>query len=132
MSDHPAIEPIQVIAHIKSSDVSLDGAAPRLRTSYETFVLTANDPAQCILPEDDRRVCAYVQAIDNDIVLGPTKAVVNNPVNTVANVPQPNGAYVPKANTAPYPVYDSNAVYAGITITASNSRVTVVATYRER
>lgn len=120
--------------HIASSDVPI-GAAPaapaRWRTSFGTYVLTADDPAQCILPEDARRVSALVQAIDNDIVIGPSKGAVAAPVNTVANVPQPNGAYIPKANTAPTPVKGGNVVFAGATTTATESRVTVIATYRD-
>lgn len=121
---------VPVGVHIVSSAVPQPAAAGKLRTSYETYVLTANDPAQCILPDDDKRVIALVQAIDNDIVLGPTNAVAGSTVNTVAGVPQPNGAYIPKANTAPTPVKGGNAVWAGITTAGSNSRVTVIATYR--
>lgn len=111
--------------------VHVTGAAKSRRklTRFETYVLTASDPAQCILPESEDRICAYVQAIDNDIVLGPTKGVVAAAVNIVVNVPSPNGAYIPKANTVPYPVEGTNAVYAGITTSAANSRVAVVETY---
>jgi hypothetical protein len=42
---------------------------------YETVVLTAKDPVQSILAEDEDREIAYVQALDNDIVIGPKNVV---------------------------------------------------------
>lgn len=107
----------------------------RYRAHYETFQLTANDPVQCILPEDGDRVEAYVLALDNDIVIG-TKNQVSATQNTAASVPYPIGAYVPAKTTGgsliPFPVKDCDAVYAGVTTTGSNSRVSVAAYYRSR
>lgn len=125
-------EPVKVRAHITGSDVPLARPGQRCRAVYETFVLTSADKSQCILPEDDDRECAYVQPLDNDIVIGPTKGVVEAAVNTVTNVPQPNGTYIPKTNTVPYEVRDNGPVFAGITVTSSNSRVSVTAYYRVR
>lgn len=106
---------------------------PVYRAHYETFVLTANDPLQCILPQDDDRVIAHIIPLDNDVVIGP-KAVINPSQNQVASVPTPMGTLVPAKTTAGaavlYPVLDNNAVYATLTTTASNSRVSVSATYR--
>lgn len=106
---------------------------PVYRAHYETFVLTANDPLQCILPQDDDRVIAHIIPLDNDVVIGP-KAVINPAANQVASVPTPMGTLVPAKTTAGaavlYPVLDNNAVYATLTTTASNSRVSVSATYR--
>lgn len=127
-------EPVRV--HLASVEAGIGGAPaaaarPRRTATYETFVLTANDPVMAILPPDPegRRTCAYVQAIDNDVVLGPTAGVAGAAANTVTNVPNPNGTYLPKANTAPYPVEDSGPVFAGVTTTASASRVAVTAVY---
>jgi hypothetical protein len=50
--------------------------------------------------------------------------------NSRTTVTNPSGAVIPKANLAPWPVQDNRAVYAGVTTTASNSRVSVVAYYR--
>jgi len=134
MSDDAGITVDPVAVHVASVAPGAQLGAPAgraLHTSFETYVLTVNDPAQCILPENGKRISALVQPIDNDIVLGPSKAVVASPANTVASVPQPNGAYIPHTNTQPYEVKGSNVVFAGITTTASSSRVTVIATYRE-
>ena len=99
------------------------------RAHYETFVLTSNDPVQCILPEDADRLEAYVTSPDNDIVIGP-RGVVIAPANTVTNTPNPQGTLVPHTLTAPFPVRDCNAVFAGVTTTATASRVSVAAYYR--
>lgn len=100
---------------------------------YETFQLTANDPVQCILPEDPDRVEAYVWSLDNDVLIG-TKQQVQAANNTVSSVPYPIGAYLPAKTTAgvieKLPVKDCQAVFAGVTTTASNSRVCVAAYYR--
>jgi hypothetical protein len=119
--------------HVESAAPGVLGGQPerrRVLTRYETYVLTANDPVQCILPQDDNRVEYTVIAIDNDIVLGPTKGVAGAPANTVANVPSPNGGYVPKGLPGLL-LKDTNQVYAGVTTTATNSRVTVIDTYYE-
>jgi len=130
----PTANDLPVSVHIASAD---PGALPpgakhahRSRGMYQTFVLTAADPAQCILPEDENREIAYIKALDNDIMIGPSAGVVGAAVNTVASVPNPNGTLVQKSDTAPYPVHDNGAVYAGITTTGSSSRVTVAAYYK--
>lgn len=113
-----------------------DGAGaghPVPRGVYTTFVLTADDPVQCILPADDDRLQAHVSALDNDIVIG-TRNQAQAAQNTAANVPQPIGGYIPSKTSGgsiiPYPVRDCGAVFAGATTTASNSRVSVLAYYR--
>lgn len=128
-------EPVRV--HVASVESGVQLAAPKAarrgyRAHYETFALTANDPVQCILPEDEDRVEAFVLTLDQDIVIG-TKSQCSAGSNTVTSVPQPIGTYIPaKTNGGaifPFPVKDCNAVYAGVT-TSSNSRVSVAAYYR--
>lgn len=128
--------PIRV--HVASIDASAQlgaGAAPQAtwKAVYTTFQLTANDPVQCILPEDPSRCEAYVITLDNDIVIG-TRAQCQAAQNTATSVPYPIGAYIPAKTTGgsliPFPVKDCNAVYAGVTTTGSNSRVSVAAYYR--
>jgi hypothetical protein len=125
---------IPIKVHVASIGTEASAAMPSVPSRevwtahYETFQLTANDPVQCILPEDATRVVAYILALDVDIVIG-TKNQAAASQNTVANVPYPIGTYVPKALTSPYPVQDCDAVYAGVT-TSANSRVSVAAYYR--
>ncbi len=71
----------------------------RYRTVFQTIVLTPAEPAQPILPQSDDRHCAWIQALDNDIVLtgtlgqaqapgnaaGPSAASIN--ANAQANAP---------------------------------------------
>ena len=131
------VEPVKV--HLTGAEPGVLGAGPaparRYTAHYETFQLTANDPVQCILPEDDSRVETYILALDNDIVIG-TRNQVAAAQNTVASVPYPIGAYVPAKSTGgslvPFPVKDCDAVYAGVTTTNSNSRVSVAAYYRSK
>jgi hypothetical protein len=103
------------------------------RGVYTTVQLTANDPVQCILPEDPGRVEAYVVSLDNDIVIG-TQNQVSAAQNTASGTPYPIGAYLQAMPTSwatpPFCVKDCNAVYAGVTTTETNSRVTVAAYYR--
>lgn len=101
----------------------------RMKTTYETYILTANEPAQNILPQDPKRYSYHIFAIDNDIVIGPTKGVVASPVNQVATVPSPNGAYFPKGFWREFE--DNGMVYIGATTIATSTRVTVVAEYYE-
>jgi hypothetical protein len=127
-----AYEPVKV--HIVADATKGDAAPPKRRQHravYQTFLLTAANPTECILPADEDRVSAYVQALDNDIVLGHTQGIVGNGVNMVTGAPAPYGALVPHANTAPFPVDDNAAVFAGATTAASSSRVTVIASYRD-
>jgi len=135
MSD-PEVPPIRV--HVASVESGVSMGAPaaarrKYRAHYETFVLTANDPVQCILPEDSDRVEAFVLALDNDILIG-TKGQVGAGNNTVAGVAQPIGTYLlAKTNGGaifPFPVKDCDALFAGVTTTGSNSRVSVAAYYR--
>jgi hypothetical protein len=121
-----------VKVHVESASPGvLDGQTGKRRvlSRYETYVLTASDPAQCILPQDEDRIEYTIIALDNDIILGPTKGVVGAGVNTVASVPNPNGGYIPKSLR--FVFKDTNQVYAGVTTTATNSRVTVIDSYYE-
>lgn len=126
-------EPVKV--HIVSTEV-VPQPAPKpkrknRRTVFETVVLTANEPVQIILPSSDARVKAYIQPLDNDIVLTSSKAQAQASANTETNVPFPSGTYLPKSNTAPYPVEGNDAVYAAATTTATSSRVSIQAVYLE-
>lgn len=128
------LEPL--IVHVENAHEINAKAAPAAAPSpayvgkYETIVLTANDPVQSLLAEDSSRRIAFVQALDNDVVVG-THGQVAAAANTVSDVPQPQGAYIPKANGSPTPIVDCNAVWVGITTTTSNSRVSVLSFYRQ-
>lgn len=119
--------PTPVPVHLVGADVQLaakTAAAPQLRAVYHTVILTADEGAQHVLPASNDRVAAWIQAIDDDIV-------INGKLAEAANG---RGAVVPKANTAPYPVTDSGPVYAGVitALTGTNTaRVAVSAVYRK-
>lgn len=133
--EHMTPVPVELTAAAIAS-IGQAASGPRRRRSrrvvYRTVVLTADDPTQEILPASSSRVCAYLQALDNDVMLGPDDATVRAKGNTAA-APQlnPSGATLPKANTAPWPIEDSRAVWAGVTTTATNSRVSITAVYED-
>ena len=127
-------EPVRV--HVASVDAGIGhlGAARKrkvYRSTYETFLLTANDPVQCILAKSDKREIAYINAFDNDITLGSSFGQIQADSAvadlTVAGV-QLNGALISKANGSAFPVIDSGAVFAACA-TAKPARVTVHAVY---
>ena len=128
-----------VNVHVASAEPGIMAPHPqahsRYTAHYETFQLTANDPVACILPEDPDRVEAFVLALDNDIVIG-TKNQASAAQNTISGVPYPIGCYVPAktdgGSITPFPVRDCDAVFAGVTTTAANSRVSVAAYYRSK
>ena len=115
--------------HVASSDVPTIPTRKQKRTVFNTVVLTAGEPVQEILPKSEKRICAYVQAIDNDIVLASSLAQGQSRTNTAASVPSPSGSYLPKANTAPLRLDGNDLIYAAATTTGTNSRVAVTAIY---
>jgi hypothetical protein len=125
------ITPIPI--HVASAEPGVLTGQPvnnkRFKTTYETYVLTAADPVQNILPQDPKRYRYSIFSVDNDIVLGPSKGVTGNAVNTVAGVPAPNGGYFPKGLWRDF--HDNGMVYAGATTIATISRVVVIAEYYE-
>lgn len=126
----PAGDLMPVPVHVVSGALL---AAPKRelhRTEYLTVVLTADDPVQQLLPQSPNRVCAWLQALDNDVVIGKDTSQAGAATNTVASNPRPSGAVIPKANTAPYPLDSNDVVYVGLTTTGSASRVSVTAVYR--
>ncbi|HEY1699195.1 MAG TPA: hypothetical protein VGG75_05690 [Trebonia sp.] len=122
MSDGP-VSAVRV--HLTGSDIPV-GTAPAApkgtRSVFQTITLTADDPAQPILPASDSRKGALVQALDADITVALSLA------NAAAGV----GTVVPTANTAPYPVSHDAAVYAAAVLTGTDTaRVAVTAVYEE-
>lgn len=117
------IEAVRV--HVAGSDVPLGAPAPPKRTRRTVFLtvtLTADDPAQPVLPASDGRIRALVQALDADITLAATQG----------NAASLTGTVVPAANTAPYPVEHDGAVYAGAGVTGTDTaRVAVTAVYED-
>lgn len=118
------VEAVQV--HLVGSDVPLGAPQPPRkrvkRTVFLTVTLTADDPAQPILPASAGRSGALVQALDADITIAGTQA----------NAAAGSGTVVPKANTVPYPVEHDGAVFAGADLAGANTaRVSVTAVYEE-
>lgn len=120
------MDPQPVPVHVVSAAVPLTAktpAPPEYYTVYNTVELTADDPAENILPASPDRVGALVQALDDDIVI----------TGNLAQARDARGTVVPMANTAPYPVTDTGPVYAGVVTALSGTgtaRVAVSATYR--
>ncbi|MBO2459370.1 hypothetical protein [Actinomadura violacea] len=69
------IEPLKV--HLTGSDVPLTDPAinPRRRgVSLRSFVLTANDPVQQILPNNINRIHAWIRPEQNPVSIGASQA----------------------------------------------------------
>jgi hypothetical protein len=132
----PAAAPRPVPVHVASSDVHLGqaaAAAPITEVSvYRTIQLTASEPAQEIMAASDKRLIAWVTAIDADIIISDNKS----------DVQAGRGSYIPcvipaatKPNlAAPYPVRDCRVIYAAAVVAPTGTnilRVSVTAVYRD-
>lgn len=112
--------------HVMDVRVVEQPAAPPaevLTGRYLLVTLTDVDTAEMLLPQSHNRVCAYVQPLDDDVVIAGQASDAENG----------SGTHIPKTNTSPYEVYDQGAVYVGVPVMAgASSRVSVSATYRGR
>jgi hypothetical protein len=93
----------------------------RLYGRYRIATITDVDEAVDLLPASEDRICAYVQPLDDDVVISGNRSDAESGA----------GTRIPKANTSPYPIYDQGVLYvAAPVIGATTSRVSVSATYR--
>jgi hypothetical protein len=93
----------------------------RVYGTYRIVTVTTSDPSSQLLPASEDRVCAYVQALDDDVVLSNRESDANAGA----------GTRVPKTNTAPWPIYDQGVLYAAVPVLAgATSRISVSAYYR--
>ena len=111
--------------HVTGSDVPIGAAGGgKHRAVYQTVRLTSSEPAAPVLPQSDRRIIAFVQALDDDLIISGNQSDASNGA----------GATVPAANGSPWPVLDSGAVYAYAATysggSGTYSRVSVTAIYR--
>jgi hypothetical protein len=87
-----------------------------------TLTLTAANDAEELLPQSDNREIAWVQPLDDNVVIN----------ENGSDAARGNGTIIPKANNAPYPVQTSGTLYvAAPTLAGATSRVTVSAVYTE-
>lgn len=98
-------------------------------TVYQTVILQPPDKgvgaAEEILPASPLREIAWIQPLDDDIVISDNKS----------DAESGRGTTIPKTNTAPYPVQDSGAVYAWAasgSLAGASSRISVSTVYRVR
>jgi hypothetical protein len=106
----------------------------RYKTVYETIVLTAGDPVQDLLPASDERECAYVAALDFDVVIGKdlgTTQAGRNTAQSPATPIQPSGFLLSAALRAPWPIYESGKLFVAATnlAAANGSRVALTVVY---
>jgi len=113
-------------------NVRLVEPAPTVREKitgvYRVITVTpsgqqGSGPVQQLLPESDNRVCAYVQALDDDAFLASTEADAANR----------SGMPLLLKNTAPWPILDQGPVFVGVpTMGGQTSRIAVSVYYRTR
>jgi hypothetical protein len=128
------LTPIPIHVASVSSDIRLAEVTAakkcRRKSVYQTILLTANDPVQQILEPSDNRVIAWVQPIDQDVVLtankGDGQSSRNTGDSTLAN---PTGALLKKVfdNGSLVPIDDIGEVWVAASVFPC--RVTVIAVY---
>lgn len=118
---HPDTPPL---IHVKVVDQPK--TAPEvIRATYRTVTLTVDpelDVASSeLLPASVNRVCAYVQALDDDVI------VSGNESDAKAGA----GLIIPANNLGPWPIYDQGPLYVACrAIGGTQARVSVCASYR--
>jgi hypothetical protein len=129
MSDnHGEFTPLPV--HV----LSMPATPPRrkVRTTFRTVIVNGANATVAgksgspgiasteLLPASDLRDCAYVQALDDDII------VSTNESDARAGT----GTLIPQSNTAPWPIHTTEAVYVAVRQMAGPmSRVSVTVDY---
>lgn len=127
MTTETDYQPIHV--HVASSDVQLGGGKPkrcRRALKTNTFTLTALQPTQCVLPQSDSRVEAYItsatEATPPVIYIAPSQAGANG---------QGGGAaQIIGSDTTPVPVNTTDQVWVSAA-TGFPVTVSVWAIYEE-
>lgn len=110
---YPVDAEISVIpVHIASSDVKQGCGCKRKRksASFHTFILTANNPTQQILPPSTRRAEAWITAPDG------ATAVTLFVSSTEAGAQQQSAdsCPVPINQSVPFPLNTTDAVWASV------------------
>lgn len=81
--------------------------------TFQTIVLTADEPVQRILDRDPLRVRALLMLADaNDVVLSHTIQQAQSAQNVAANLPTPAGAIVPHGLATPVELTGTQSVWA--------------------
>lgn len=97
-------------------------------TIPRTLTLGPNNPYLPVLPRDMKRRRAVVLAVDNDVVLCESKELAQTVAGLVsggaAATSLANGFYLPKGT--PLPIESRDWMFAVVTTTSGNSRVSVV------
>ena len=124
MTTYPPSGDIPPLIHVKVVDQPK--TAPEVIRATYRLVTLAVDPegnvaSSELLPPSDRRVCAYVQALDDDVIVSGNES----------DAKQGAGLVIPANNTAPWPIYDQGQLYVACrAIGGTTARVSVSASYR--
>jgi hypothetical protein len=116
--------PIHVASVAPGVSMGSTGQKPTVerRTVFYTIILTAANDAEQLLPASDDREIAWVQPLDDNVVLS----------DNMSSAASGTGTVVPKGNNQPYPVQHSGAVYVSAPVmSGATSRITMTAVYCE-
>lgn len=128
MNEYEHVEPARVHV-VNAHELTRPKARKRLEVTCYTVVLgTGTNAVQELLPLDETREFAMVQAIDNDVVVCHTSAQAQGAANSTSGLPNPSGYLLPKANTGPTPIHGTNRVL--VTSQANAGRISVMAYQR--
>jgi len=121
---YPPSSDMPPLVHVKVVDQPKP-APEVIRATYRTVTLQVDPEGDVasseLLPPSDRRVCAYVQALDDDIIISGNES----------DAKQGAGMVIPANNLAPWPIYDQGMLYVACrAIGGTTARVSVCASYR--
>lgn len=125
MNAYPPSGDLPPVVHVKVVDQPPAPPPDTIRAVYRLITLTVdpegNVASSELLPVSNRRICAYVQALDDDVI------VANNESDAKAGA----GLVIVATNRGPWPIYDQGQLYVACrAIGGTQARVSVSASYR--
>ncbi|MGH3121722.1 MAG: hypothetical protein ACRDND_11960 [Streptosporangiaceae bacterium] len=128
MSTPAGTQPVPVPVHLTSIGVGVQlgqppPAAGAVRTRFLTETVDDANPVRPLLPADDARECAWLQATGGDVYLCASESD--------ATQATPAGSVLPSANTGPWPARGQGAVWAAQATSGDSCVISVTADYRQ-
>ncbi|MGH3283221.1 MAG: hypothetical protein ACRDPD_00795 [Streptosporangiaceae bacterium] len=125
MSTPAGTQPVPVPVHVASVEAGVQLGQPppagrAVRTRFLTETVDDANPVRPLLPADDRRECAWLQATGGDVYL----------CDNQADAEKLAGSILPASGTAPWPVNGQGALWVAQAATGAVCIVSCTADYR--
>lgn len=119
-----ALKPVPIHLASVGPNVKLGGGGKKEhRSAFYTITLSQANDAEQLLPASDEREIAWVQPLDDNIVVSDNQS----------DCAKGTGTVIPKNNNQPYPIQHSGALYVSAPVLAgATSRITLTAVYLAR